>query len=220
MKITKDDVNAFLTNVEERYNQKMNPLGIPSNPFNDSLQMTVLRTKNWNRKAEIQRVLKNAEMGNPNLIQHTNEFLTSYEVNAATVEVIAQMVYDYDGFLYKNKKIPKRHYSSNPDKSKQGYARKINGLIVDLLNHTTKSLREIDDIDLMKLRNDIITLIHNLHFIIISEESDKRDEEKNVHPKDIYALVMSKSFDKISDLIEMFIGVKKAKFVLSKRKLH
>ena len=59
--------------------------------------------------------------------------------------------------MIKKKAIKKRYYSNNEKKSISGYARQLNRLVIELLEHTAKALRDLDDIDLMKLRNDIVS---------------------------------------------------------------
>lgn len=212
--ITPTQVDQYLESIEKRYSMAKNPLGIETNPFGNSLQMVMLRTKNYNRKSEIKRVIKNAEMSNPELEQHTNIFLSSYEINSNSVNLIAKMVYEYDARLFKEKVISKRHYSNNEKKSISGYARQLNRLVIELLEHTTKALRDLDDIDLMKLRNDIVSHIHDIHYIVLT------DSTKPIHPKDIFATVCDQSCNKVYEMIEMFFKVKKAKLILSRNRLH
>ncbi len=212
--ITPTQVDQYLESIEKRYSMAKNPLGIETNPFGNSLQMVMLRTKNYNRKSEIKRVIRNAEMSNPELEQHTDIFLSSYEINSNSVNLIAKMVYEYDARLFKEKVISKRHYSNNEKKSISGYARQLNRLVIELLEHTTKALRDLDDIDLMKLRNDIVSHIHDIHYIVLT------DSTKPIHPKDIFATVCDQSYNKVYEMIEMFFKVKKAKLILSRNRLH
>ena len=188
--------------MEKHYQDSIDPLCVGGNQYSNAMMMVHVRTKKWNRRAELNRLLNNARKKNPQLLKHMDAFLSSYELNRLTSKDICELVVQYDKEWTLKNSSKKRTY-----KDGSGYARAINRELIKMMEHSVNQIRKKDNFDLMKLRNDLIDHIHESHFIVLN---------KQIRPDEIYSAVMYEAWKFLIAKIDRYNAVFDAKETMTK----